>query len=567
MKFSTLWKAPWRWLTSMRTALVLLFLLALGSIPGAILPQRSLNREKVESYIQDNGQIGRLYDRLQLFDVFSSHWYTAIYVLLFLSLIGCILPRIAAHIRAVRQPPVKAPKRLSRMPHHKEAVRAVSEAELRTQVTRRLRRWKMAETPASEDRAGLTSIAAERGFLREWCNIVFHIGLVAMLGLLAAGKLLYYEGQVIVIAGLPNSEFCNSAVANFDSFRNGALIDGTELSPFCVKINSFNANYLPNGQADMFRADVQYADKSAVNDDPATWPHYPLAVNHPLRLAGDRVYLQGHGFAPQVTITWPDGESRTQTVQFAPTEQRTFLSSGAMRFDPPAGMYPDLAERRKNQIAIQGLFAPTAQFSGENGTLLTSAYPAPQDPAVAIDIYRGDAGLDTGRAQNFFSLDMGQIHAGLLKKVDRVNLRQGETATLDDGTTVRFDKTHEFVNLQVSHDPTQRILLAATIVMLIALLGSVSIPRRRIWVRIRPLNPGEEAPIVTAGGAPLPGSDVSADTQRCVIEIAGLARSDRAGWGREFDRIAAELLELPDPDDEDEEELLDPGDSNSVRGI
>ncbi|MDU6479580.1 MAG: cytochrome c biogenesis protein ResB, partial [Corynebacterium kroppenstedtii] len=53
----------------MRTALILLFLLALGAIPGAILPQRSLNQEKVDTYIADNGKLGQIYDKLQLFDV------------------------------------------------------------------------------------------------------------------------------------------------------------------------------------------------------------------------------------------------------------------------------------------------------------------------------------------------------------------------------------------------------------------------------------------------------------------------------------------------------------------
>ena len=38
----------WRALTSMGTALVLLFLLALGAVPGALLPQRSLNESKVQ---------------------------------------------------------------------------------------------------------------------------------------------------------------------------------------------------------------------------------------------------------------------------------------------------------------------------------------------------------------------------------------------------------------------------------------------------------------------------------------------------------------------------------------
>ena len=73
----------------MGTALVLLFLLALGAVPGALLPQRS-STSKVDQYIVEHRIIGPWLDRMQFFDVFSSFWFTAIYVLLFVSLVGCL---------------------------------------------------------------------------------------------------------------------------------------------------------------------------------------------------------------------------------------------------------------------------------------------------------------------------------------------------------------------------------------------------------------------------------------------------------------------------------------------
>ena len=57
-------KKAWHWLTSMRTALVLLFLLALGAVPGALLPQRSLNADNVTDYIANNGRVAEIYDKL-----------------------------------------------------------------------------------------------------------------------------------------------------------------------------------------------------------------------------------------------------------------------------------------------------------------------------------------------------------------------------------------------------------------------------------------------------------------------------------------------------------------------
>lgn len=72
MKLWALIRNTWRTLTSMGTALVLLFLLALAAIPGALLPQRSLNAAKVDEYLVEHPTIGPWLDRVQGFDVFSS---------------------------------------------------------------------------------------------------------------------------------------------------------------------------------------------------------------------------------------------------------------------------------------------------------------------------------------------------------------------------------------------------------------------------------------------------------------------------------------------------------------
>ena len=538
-----LWlKKAWHWLTSMRTALVLLFLLAIAAVPGALLPQRSLNEENVNEYIENNGKLAEVYDTLQLFDVFQSSWFIAIFTLLAASLVGCIIPRSVDHYKAWKARPTRAPRYLHRMPHHHTGQLDKPLADARAETLGLLRRWRIAEFSAEDDRAGKASISAERGYGRELANLLFHISLVAILITVAAGRMVYYEGQVIIVTESgsyddavqvdQSTEFCNASVSSYDSFRAGPLFDGTGLNPFCFIAHNFQADYLPSGQAEMFRSDVSYASGDDIFSDPETWQDYQLRVNEPLRLNNDRVYLQGHGFAPTFTVKWPNGESRTQTLQFRPDDLVNFLSSGAMRFDPPAGMYPDLYERRQNQLALQGLFAPTADWQGETGELLTSSFPEMRDPAVAIDVYRGDAGLDTGIAQSIFDLDQTLIHSGQLQKLERVNLEVGESITLDDGTELTFDGASEFANYQISHDPFQRWVLLATIVMLASLVGSLVIKRRRIWVRFTDNGDG------TTG-----------------IEMAGLARTDRAGWGEELDKIYRELFGLPDPEDVEEDEL------------
>ncbi|SPM38787.1 cytochrome c biogenesis protein, partial [Mycobacterium numidiamassiliense] len=511
----------WRALTSMGTALVLLCLLALGAIPGALLPQRSLNAGKVDEYLAAHPTIGPWLDQLQAFDVFSSFWFTAIYVLLFVSLVGCLTPRMLEHARSLRATPVAAPRNLSRLPKHTSSeLTLADEADLNAVVNTiagRLRGWRTAIRHNEDTEA--VEISAEKGYLRELGNIVFHFSLLGLLVAVAVGKLFGYEGNVIVIAdGGPG--FCSASPAAFDSFRAGNTVDGTSLHPICVRVNDFQAHYLPSGQATSFAANIDYQagrDLGANN-----WRPYRLEVNHPLRVGGDRVYLQGHGYAPTFTVTFPDGQMRTSTVQWRPDNPQTLLSSGVARIDPPAGSYPNGIERRQHEIAIQGLLAPTEQL---DGVLLSSRFPALDAPAVAVDIYRGDTGLDSGRPQSLFALDPRLLEQGRLTKEKRVNLRAGQEVRIDQGpgagTVVRFDGAVPFVNLQVSHDPGQTWVLIFAITMMGGLLVSLLVRRRRVWVRLTP-----------AGQAP---GTVN-------VELGGLARTDNSGWGDEFEKLTERLV-------------------------
>jgi cytochrome c biogenesis protein len=497
----------WRGLTAMRTALTLLFLLALGAMPGALLPQRSLNAQKVDEYVAQHGWWGRFLDDLQFYDVYASYWFSAIYVLLFVSLVGCLLPRTWEYFKQMRAKPVLTPRNLARMPHHASAEVDETPEAVVARAERRLKGWRLV---TREEPGGARTVSAERGYLRETGNLVFHFSLLGLLVAFALGKMFGYEGQVIVQAD--GGQFCNSGVYNYDTFRPGLRVDGSDLTPFCVKVDDFSATYLHSGQAESFLADIGY--QSGADLDSGTWRPYPLRVNSPLRTAGDRVYLLGHGYTPVFTVTFPNGQTRTGAIQWRPVNTVTLASEGATKFDPPD--VPDAEQRRRSQLAITGLLAPTAVFRGE---LLDSAFPAANDPAVAVDVYRGDLGTDSGRGQSIFAIDQRMVEDGKLNRVARQNLRQGEQLTLDDGTTIRFDGVRDWVSLQVSHDPAQNWVLVFSVLVIVGLGASLSIKRRRVWVRASPRADG-----------------------RTLIEVGGLARTDQAGYGEEFGGLSRDLL-------------------------
>ncbi|MDT0348512.1 cytochrome c biogenesis protein ResB [Pseudonocardia charpentierae] len=508
----------WRGLTSMRTALVLLFLLAVAALPGALLPQRSLNQRLVTQYFTDHPTLAPLLDDLKFFDVFAAPWFAAVYLLLMISLVGCLVPRTVEQIRGLRTPPVAIPRNLSRLPHALTTTLDEPAGDVEARVRRRLRGWQVRwrDEPGPDSAHPVRTVSAERGRMHEVGNLVFHLSLLGLLVAFAAGKMFGYEGQVIVLSG--GGQFCNTGILGYDSFRAGLRVDGTDLQPFCVRVDDFTATYEATGQPASFTAGIGYqtaADLAAGTD---AWRPTTIAVNHPLRTDGSRLYLLGHGYAPRFTVTYPDGRQRTGEVQWRPVDQTTLLSEGATKFARPG--VTDEEQRRTSQLAVTGLLAPTSS----GGQVVTSVFPALDDPEVAVDVLRGDLGLDDGRGQSIFTVDRSKLDTGELTRAARKNMRPGDEITLDDGTRVRFDGVRDWVSLQVSHDPAQVWVLTSAVFMLTGLMLSLAVRRRRFWVRLTPTGAGETR-----------------------VELGGLARTDRAGYGEEFDRLTAAVLGT-DPD-------------------
>lgn len=319
--------------------------------------------------------------------------------------------------------------------------------------------------------------------------------------------------MIVIANGGPG--FCSASPAAYDSFRAGNKVDGTSLYPMCVRVNDFQAGYLNTGQATSFAANIDYqagADLGVRN-----WRPYRLEVNHPPGTSAETAHLQGHGYAPTFTVIFPNGEKRTQTVQFQPDNPMTLLSSGTVRVDPPAGLYPD-DERRKHQLAITGLFAPTQQMDGK---LLSSSFPDMRDPAVAIDIYRGDAGLTpASRSPCSESIPPSSSRSGSPSSSGSTS-GWARTSASTTAPWCALDGATPFVNLQVSHDPGQVWVLVSALSMMAGLLVSLVVRRRRVWARITG----------------------SADPGTVNVELGGLARTDNSGWGGEFEKLTAVLQE------------------------
>ena len=223
----------WRQLTSMRTALVLLLLLGIASIPGSIFPQRSQNPLKVNEYFGTNPELALWLDRFSLFNVYSSPWFSAIYILLFISLIGCVVPRTWEHFKSARALPPMTPKNLERLEEFHEIRTSRTESEiLRVAETElRRRRYRIRNLP--------DSLGAEKGFIRETGNLLFHLSLILLLVGVAYGSLGGMRADVIVTEG----ETFTNVATSYDSLNTGGLFSIDDIPPFTITVKKFTAKY------------------------------------------------------------------------------------------------------------------------------------------------------------------------------------------------------------------------------------------------------------------------------------------------------------------------------------
>lgn len=493
----------WRQLTSMRTALVLLFLLALAAIPGSVLPQRGVNPQDVADYYAAHPDLAPVLDRLGGFDVYRSPWFSAIYLLLFVSLVGCVVPRLRDHLASLRSGPPDAPQRLSRLPRYAGELAAPQDpattaAALR--ATLRRRRWRAVVRTHPD---GSATVSAEKGYLKETGNLLMHAAMVVVLAGVAYGAAYGWHGNRLVVAG-PEHGFCNT-MQQYDEVSLGTRVDGGDLAPFCFSLTGFDAAFTPTGQALSFLASGEVTEAGG---PPRA---VEFTVNDPLRLDGASVYLLGHGYAPQLRYTDRAGDSQVVTAPFLPLDPLG-TAEGVAAF-PDA----NLDSPEPAQVAFHGLYLPTAPAEGP---LARSTHPEERAPVLFLQPYQGDLGLDDGRPQSVWTLDEAQLASGALAPAGTPEfLAPGEQMTLADGTTVEFLGTQRWITVSVRHDPGQPVVLVGAVLLLAGLVLALTGHRRRVWFRARPLGTGSE---VAAGGLPRTDYPGFADEFRDLVAAAGL---------------------------------------------
>lgn len=493
----------WRQLTSMRTALFLLLILAVAAVPGSVFPQRNIDPTRTTDWIADRPSVGPVLDRLGFFDVYSTPWFASIYLLLFISLVGCVLPRTRVHLRAMRQPPPRTPARLERLPAHTRLEVPVGEGAATLDAIEKSLRGRRFRVHRPEPGA----LSAEGGYLKETGNLLFHLALIGVIVGVAVGHLWGWKGDAIVPEGQ------TFAKTRFDTFAPGPWVSDESVPPFTLRVDRFRAEFEREvtgaGQFGMprdFTAFVTATEEGASREA-------EIKVNGPLELDGATVFLLGNGYAPVITVRDPAG---------------AILYSGATPFLPQDNNYQSVGAIKvaaaEPGLGFVGWFLPTAVITAEEGP--QSVFPDALQPALALTAYEGELFPD-GRPQSVFRLntdEMSQLTSSDGSDAARLWIELGETVEIPGGRgTITFESLDRFAGLSVRHDPGRWVTLGAALLALGGLLLTLLIPRRRVFARI-----GETGP-----------------EGRTVVTIAAMAKADDTGLDALLETIHDDLRPAP----------------------
>ncbi|MER6734918.1 cytochrome c biogenesis protein ResB [Streptomyces puniciscabiei] len=510
----------WRQLTSMRVALLLLLLLSLGAIPGSLIPQTGADLNKVDDFRKAHRTLAPIYDKLGLFHVYSSVWFSAIYILLFVSLIGCIVPRTWQFVGQLRGRPPGAPKRLTRLPAYTTWRTTADPEQVREAALALLKKRRFRAHVAGD------AVAAEKGYVRELGNLAFHIALIVLLIAFASGQLYKSDGTKLMVEG----DGFSNALPMYDDFKSGSLFQNDDLVPFSFDLKKFTGTYEvsgPNkGTPRTYEAKIDYSVGAYGKPKSTT-----VKVNQPLHIGDAKVYLVSHGYAPVVTVR--DGKGNVvyrDAVPLLPLDGNV-TSNGVIKV---MDGYRN-AQGQKEQLGFQAFFVPT--FDPKAGTML-SQFPALVNPLLAVNAYHGDLGVNAGIPQSVYQLDKTHMKAfkdskgQLLKKL----LQPGDTMTLPNGAgSITFERDiKEWAGFEIVQEPGSGWALGGALTAIFGLAASLFIQRRRVWVRA----------VRGADGV-------------TVVEMAGLGRSESAKVPEELGDLAGILYDqapgAPDPDDDPSE--------------
>jgi len=343
----------WKFFTSIRLTVVLLLTLAITSVVGTLIPQN----ESPEAYRQAFGDfLYRLFQVLDLFDMYHSWWFQLLLLMLTANVVVCSLDRFSTTWKIVsrRNPGFNLGRFRSnrnkvelRDERDADALRENAEALLKKQF-----RYRVTETTDQ----GYALCAEKWRWTRLGVYIV-HSSIVLLLigGLI--GSLFGFEGYVNIAEG--------------ESVREIRLRNSSAVVPldFAIRCDDFDVSFYDSGMPKEYRSTLTILEQG----EPVL--EKDIVVNSPLRYKGINIFQSSYGELPGAGAAPPENF----TLSFTSKETGMIYSRNAS-----IGQKIALPENL-GELEIKG-FVPAYDFRGTDlgATLIGTLHQKDAGPVEVV---------------------------------------------------------------------------------------------------------------------------------------------------------------------------------------
>ncbi len=270
----------WRLFRSVKLTVVLLILLALASIIGTVIPQMP-QRESIEFARSLSPETFRLFDSLNLFDMYKSIWFRFLMGCLGLNLIICSLNRFPGTWKLYKSKPrPDRSKPFENLPPELTFTVSKKAVDIANQVDQNLQ--KLYRNTHSKNSEGKHSFYAEKGNYSRFGVYVVHASILLILIGSLVGSFHGFEADVKIHEG-------EQVGISEIHLRKGGLPKGLD---FSIRCDKFFVNFYESGAPKEYRSEITFLVKDKEVQKTS------LLVNHPVQFMGVTFYQSTWGEIP-----------------------------------------------------------------------------------------------------------------------------------------------------------------------------------------------------------------------------------------------------------------------------
>ncbi len=441
----------WGFFASVKLTVVLLMTLAATSIIGTLIPQN----ENPENYRRAFGDFYyRLFETLDVFDMYHSWWFQLLLLLLTVNIIVCSLNRLSAtwKIVFVTRPKVdparfRADKhRIVRTdPRPVEDLRPVIEDFVAKKF-----RYHRCDTTAD----GFFCFAEKWRWTRLGVYVVHTSVIILLIGGLL-GSLFGFEAFVTIAEG--------------DTTRTVLLRDSgkpVELG-FDIRCEDFDVSFYPSGMP------KEYRSRLSIVENGRTVAQKDVLVNHPLRYKGINIFQSSYGELPpelqmsaapeEIALSFTSKETGMVYNKKVHLGERVTIPEELGQFEIVE--FKAAFDFRGRQLGPTLIGRLTQKNGVAVDVLLPFKFPGFDRMSAMIDARRGDAVLIAlDEADAFAGTQAKRYYTGLQVTRDPgVWVVYLGFVSMIIGCIITFFMSHQRVGIEVVRDGRQSLVSAAGI--------------------------------------------------------------------------------------------------------